>query len=87
MCGGADHLGRPLPLLLLRVGLSFCLPPQGYGPPSAQAEDPKGLLWILDEEALIQGASDSTALDRLCASFAREGVSGKEGKWGGLQWG
>ncbi|XP_015744230.1 unconventional myosin-XVIIIb [Python bivittatus] len=41
-------------------------------------EDPKGLLWILDEEALIQGSSDSQALDRLCSAFGKEGVSGEE---------
>ncbi|XP_053136129.1 unconventional myosin-XVIIIb isoform X2 [Hemicordylus capensis] len=43
--------------------------------PGGQGEDPKGLLWILDEEALIQGSSDSTALNRLCSYFVKEGLS------------
>lgn len=53
--------------------------PQTHALPGGQAEEPKGLLWILDEEALIQGSSDSTALNRLCSYFAKEGVN-KEGK-------
>uniref|UniRef100_A0A8D2LWH8 Myosin XVIIIB n=1 Tax=Varanus komodoensis TaxID=61221 RepID=A0A8D2LWH8_VARKO len=40
-----------------------------------QADGPKGLLWILDEEALIPGSSDSAAVQRLCSYFAREGLS------------
>ncbi|XP_063000028.1 unconventional myosin-XVIIIb [Elgaria multicarinata webbii] len=43
--------------------------------PGGQVEEPKGLLWILDEEALIHGSSDSTALNRLCSYFVKEGVS------------
>ncbi|XP_061459502.1 unconventional myosin-XVIIIb isoform X2 [Rhineura floridana] len=42
--------------------------------PGGQAEEPKGLLWILDEEVLIQGSSDSTAFNRLCSYFVKEGV-------------
>uniref|UniRef100_A0A8C6XLM2 Myosin XVIIIB n=1 Tax=Naja naja TaxID=35670 RepID=A0A8C6XLM2_NAJNA len=40
--------------------------------------DPQGLLWILDEEALMQGSSDSRALDRLCSAFGKEGKAGGE---------
>ncbi|ETE56785.1 Myosin-XVIIIb, partial [Ophiophagus hannah] len=43
--------------------------PHSSGGPS---EDPQGLLWILDEEALMQGSSDSRALDRLCSAFGKE---------------
>ncbi|XP_077163800.1 unconventional myosin-XVIIIb isoform X2 [Paroedura picta] len=46
---------------------------------SSKAEEPKGLLWILDEEALIHGSSDSAALDRLCSHFMKEGTH-KEGQ-------
>ncbi|XP_033030433.1 unconventional myosin-XVIIIb [Lacerta agilis] len=46
---------------------------QVHATPGGQAEDPKGLFWILDEEALIQGSSDSTALNRLCSYFVKEG--------------
>lgn len=37
------------------------------------SEGPQGLLWILDEEALMQSSSDSRALDRLCSAFRKEG--------------
>nr|XP_056715098.1 unconventional myosin-XVIIIb [Euleptes europaea] len=43
-----------------------------------QVEEPKGLLWILDEEALIHGSSDSAALDRLCSHFVKEGLHEEE---------
>ncbi|XP_054852145.1 unconventional myosin-XVIIIb isoform X2 [Eublepharis macularius] len=42
------------------------------------AEDPKGLFWILDEEALLHGSSDSGALDRLCSHFTEEGTPEEE---------
>ncbi|XP_032085222.1 unconventional myosin-XVIIIb [Thamnophis elegans] len=42
------------------------------------SEDPQGLLWILEEEALVQGSSDSRALDRLCSAFGKEGKAGGE---------
>ncbi|XP_030073885.1 unconventional myosin-XVIIIb isoform X2 [Microcaecilia unicolor] len=45
---------------------------------NGQAEESKGLLWILDEEVLIQGSSDSVALDRLCSYFENKGVVDKE---------
>ncbi|KAG8455740.1 hypothetical protein GDO86_001797, partial [Hymenochirus boettgeri] len=38
-----------------------------------QIEDKKGLLWILDEEVLIQGSSDNNVLDRLCSYFELKG--------------
>lgn len=41
--------------------------------PGGPSEGPQGLLWILDEEALVQGSSDSRALDRLCSAFEKEG--------------
>ncbi|XP_058014464.1 unconventional myosin-XVIIIb [Ahaetulla prasina] len=37
------------------------------------SEDPQGLLWILEEEALMQSSSESRALDRLCSAFGKEG--------------
>ncbi|KAM3826243.1 unconventional myosin-XVIIIb [Vipera latastei] len=40
--------------------------------PGGPSEGPQGLLWILDEEALVQGSSDSRALDRLCSAFGKE---------------
>nr|XP_032625773.1 unconventional myosin-XVIIIb [Chelonoidis abingdonii] len=47
-------------------------------PPGGQAEEPKGLLWILDEEVLIPGSSDSTVLNRLCSYFAKKGTESEE---------
>lgn len=47
--------------------------------PGGQADDPKGLFWILDEEVLIPGSGDSVVLDRLCSYFAAKGAQ-KEGK-------
>uniref|UniRef100_F6WUI3 Myosin 18b n=1 Tax=Xenopus tropicalis TaxID=8364 RepID=F6WUI3_XENTR len=40
---------------------------------SNQMEEKKGLLWILDEEVLIQGSTDSNVLDRLCSYFEMKG--------------
>ncbi|KAM4808061.1 unconventional myosin-XVIIIb [Rhinophrynus dorsalis] len=40
---------------------------------SNQMEEKKGLLWIMDEEVLIQGSTDSTVLDRLCTYFDNKG--------------
>ncbi|KAM4707086.1 unconventional myosin-XVIIIb [Discoglossus pictus] len=40
---------------------------------SNQMEEQKGLLWILDEEVLIQGSTDNTVLDRLCSYFESKG--------------
>ncbi|XP_075754995.1 unconventional myosin-XVIIIb isoform X3 [Pelodiscus sinensis] len=51
---------------------------QLHVPPGGQAEDPKGLLWILDEEVLIPGSSDSVVLDRLCSYFAKKGAESEE---------
>ncbi|XP_078410574.1 unconventional myosin-XVIIIb-like [Cetorhinus maximus] len=42
--------------------------------PSAQGEEPKGLLWILDEEVLVQGSNDAVVLDRLCSYFEKKGM-------------
>uniref|UniRef100_UPI00398F2618 unconventional myosin-XVIIIb-like isoform X2 n=1 Tax=Pristiophorus japonicus TaxID=55135 RepID=UPI00398F2618 len=47
--------------------------------PPAQEEEPKGLLWILDEEVLVPGSSDTVVLDRLCSYFEKKGM-GKEEK-------
>ncbi|KAG6933019.1 myosin XVIIIB [Chelydra serpentina] len=46
--------------------------------PGGQAEEPKGLLWILDEEVLIPGSSDSAVLNRLCSYFAKTGPASEE---------
>ncbi|XP_078521685.1 unconventional myosin-XVIIIb [Lissotriton helveticus] len=40
--------------------------------PNGQSEEPRGLLWILDEEVLIQGSNDNTVLDRLCSYFEKK---------------
>ncbi|XP_074976223.1 unconventional myosin-XVIIIb isoform X1 [Caretta caretta] len=47
-------------------------------PPGGQAEEPKGLLWILDEEVLVPGSSDSEVLNRLCSCFAKKGTASEE---------
>ncbi|XP_069788781.1 unconventional myosin-XVIIIb-like isoform X2 [Narcine bancroftii] len=46
--------------------------------PPTQEEECKGLLWILDEEALIQGSKDSVVLDRLCSYFEKKGLEKEE---------
>ncbi|XP_063769282.1 unconventional myosin-XVIIIb isoform X2 [Pseudophryne corroboree] len=40
---------------------------------SNQMEEKKGLLWILDEEVLIQGSTDSNVIDRLCSYYDIKG--------------
>ncbi|XP_070618119.1 LOW QUALITY PROTEIN: unconventional myosin-XVIIIb [Erythrolamprus reginae] len=47
-------------------------PPQLLLSSGGPSEGPRGLLWILEEEALAQGSSDSKALDRLCSAFGKE---------------
>uniref|UniRef100_A0ACB8FZP5 Uncharacterized protein n=1 Tax=Sphaerodactylus townsendi TaxID=933632 RepID=A0ACB8FZP5_9SAUR len=51
---------------------------KGHISAGGQGEEPKGLLWILDEEALIHGSSDSSALDRLCSYFVKDGLRDEE---------
>uniref|UniRef100_A0A4W3J6Y9 Myosin XVIIIB n=1 Tax=Callorhinchus milii TaxID=7868 RepID=A0A4W3J6Y9_CALMI len=46
--------------------------------PPGQAEEPRGLLWILDEEVLVQGSTDDRVLDRLCSYFESKGLDGEE---------
>ncbi|KAM8993321.1 unconventional myosin-XVIIIb [Ara ararauna] len=41
--------------------------------PGSPGSDRRGLLWILDEEALTPGSGDGTAFDRLCSYFTAEG--------------
>ncbi|XP_075070551.1 unconventional myosin-XVIIIb isoform X2 [Mixophyes fleayi] len=40
---------------------------------SNQMDEKKGLLWILDEEVLIQGSTDSNVIDRLCSYYESKG--------------
>ncbi|XP_038619395.1 unconventional myosin-XVIIIb [Tachyglossus aculeatus] len=42
-------------------------------PIGAAAEEAQGLFWLLDEEAQVEGSSDSVVLDRLCAAFGQKG--------------
>ncbi|XP_067862172.1 unconventional myosin-XVIIIb-like isoform X2 [Heptranchias perlo] len=46
--------------------------------PPSQGEEPKGLLWILDEEVLVQGSSDTVVLDRLCSYFEKKEMEKEE---------
>ncbi|GCB65004.1 hypothetical protein scyTo_0000353 [Scyliorhinus torazame] len=46
--------------------------------PSNKGEEPKGLLWILDEEVLVQGSNDAVVLDRLCSYFEKKGMGNEE---------
>ncbi|XP_057268395.1 unconventional myosin-XVIIIb [Pezoporus wallicus] len=41
--------------------------------PGSPGSDRRGLLWILDEEALTPGSGDGAAFDRLCSYFTAEG--------------
>uniref|UniRef100_A0A8C5LTT9 Myosin XVIIIB n=1 Tax=Leptobrachium leishanense TaxID=445787 RepID=A0A8C5LTT9_9ANUR len=45
---------------------------------SNQMEEKKGLLWILDEEVLIQGSRDNNVLERLCSYFEVKGDNAQE---------
>ncbi|XP_069817429.1 unconventional myosin-XVIIIb isoform X2 [Dendropsophus ebraccatus] len=40
---------------------------------SNQMEEKKGLLWILDEEVLIQGSTDDNVINRLCSYYEVKG--------------
>uniref|UniRef100_A0A8C6ZBH6 Myosin XVIIIB n=1 Tax=Nothoprocta perdicaria TaxID=30464 RepID=A0A8C6ZBH6_NOTPE len=42
--------------------------------PGSPAAGPRGLLWILDEEVLVQGSGDGAAFDRFCSYFAKTGA-------------
>ncbi|XP_038669689.1 unconventional myosin-XVIIIb-like isoform X2 [Scyliorhinus canicula] len=46
--------------------------------PSNKGEEPKGLLWILDEEVLVQGSNDAVVLNRLCSYFEKKGMGNEE---------
>uniref|UniRef100_A0A5F8GSF4 Myosin XVIIIB n=1 Tax=Monodelphis domestica TaxID=13616 RepID=A0A5F8GSF4_MONDO len=51
------------------------------GPPyqvAGQAEEPKGLLWVLDEEVRIEGSGDSAVMDRLCLAFEKKEAGADE---------
>ncbi|NXD68513.1 MY18B protein, partial [Eolophus roseicapillus] len=41
--------------------------------PGSPGSDRRGLLWILDEEALTPGSGDGAAFNRLCSYFTAEG--------------
>nr|DBA22886.1 TPA: hypothetical protein GDO54_013877 [Pyxicephalus adspersus] len=45
---------------------------------SNQMEEKKGLLWILDEEVLIQGSKDVNVLDRLCSYYEVKSEDGQD---------
>uniref|UniRef100_A0A673T4A1 Myosin XVIIIB n=1 Tax=Suricata suricatta TaxID=37032 RepID=A0A673T4A1_SURSU len=50
-------------------------------PAAGGAEEPRGLFWLLDEEVRVEGSSDGTVLERLCAAFEKKGA-GAEGTAG-----
>uniref|UniRef100_F7D683 Myosin XVIIIB n=1 Tax=Monodelphis domestica TaxID=13616 RepID=F7D683_MONDO len=45
---------------------------------AGQAEEPKGLLWVLDEEVRIEGSGDSAVMDRLCLAFEKKEAGADE---------
>ncbi|XP_012499559.1 PREDICTED: unconventional myosin-XVIIIb [Propithecus coquereli] len=47
-------------------------------PAGGGVDDAQGLFWVLDEEVRVEGSSDSTVLERLCAAFEKKGA-GAEG--------
>ncbi|XP_056677549.1 unconventional myosin-XVIIIb-like [Monodelphis domestica] len=47
-------------------------------PVAGQAEEPKGLLWVLDEEVRIEGSGDSAVMDRLCLAFEKKEAGADE---------
>ncbi|KAM9194078.1 unconventional myosin-XVIIIb [Dugong dugon] len=53
-------------------------PSQVRLPAAGHTEDTKGLFWILDEEVRVEGSSDSTVLERLCAAFEKKGAGAEE---------
>ncbi|XP_067162966.1 unconventional myosin-XVIIIb [Apteryx mantelli] len=72
-----------LPELSPRATLSIIdlNPSQPQALPGGPADGPRGLLWILDEEVLIQGSGDSAAFDRLCSYFAKTGADQEEERY------
>nr|XP_009683079.1 PREDICTED: unconventional myosin-XVIIIb [Struthio camelus australis] len=56
-------------------------PSQPQALPGGSAAGPRGLLWILDEEVLIQGSGDGAAFDRLCSYFAKTGADQDEERY------
>ncbi|XP_036593601.1 unconventional myosin-XVIIIb [Trichosurus vulpecula] len=47
-------------------------------PVAGQAEEPKGLLWVLDEEVRIEGSGDNAVMDRLCLAFEKKEAGADE---------
>ncbi|XP_016064212.1 PREDICTED: unconventional myosin-XVIIIb [Miniopterus natalensis] len=72
------HFDLPEPSPGTTVAVVDQNPSQVCLPPGGGATDARGLFWVLDEEARVQGSSDSTVLERLCAAFEKKGP-GAEG--------
>uniref|UniRef100_A0A8B9S3Y2 Myosin XVIIIB n=1 Tax=Apteryx owenii TaxID=8824 RepID=A0A8B9S3Y2_APTOW len=70
-----------LPELSPRATLSIIDLNPSQALPGGPADGPRGLLWILDEEVLIQGSGDSAAFDRLCSYFAKTGADQEEERY------
>ncbi|NXA49754.1 MY18B protein, partial [Nothocercus julius] len=72
-----------LPELSPRATLSVVdlNPSQPQALPGSPAAGPRGLLWILDEEVLVQGSGDSAAFDRFCSYFAKTGADLEEDRY------
>ncbi|XP_041084913.1 unconventional myosin-XVIIIb-like isoform X2 [Polyodon spathula] len=45
---------------------------QVKGPVAGQGDEPRGLLWVLDEEVLTPGSSEAVVLERLCNYYQRQ---------------
>ncbi|XP_060537758.1 unconventional myosin-XVIIIb-like isoform X3 [Pantherophis guttatus] len=67
-----ENIEVPFDLPELSPAATVALVDQNPSQMLLSSEGPQGLLWILDEEALMQSSSDSRALDRLSSAFGKE---------------
>lgn len=70
----ADEIGTPAPLIaLVDKASSNCVIRTSQV--DLRESDRRGLLWLLDEEAIFPGASDQSFLERLYAHYGDRGIT------------
>lgn len=68
----ADEIGTPAPLIaLIDKASSNCVVRTSQV--DLRESDRRGLLWLLDEEAIFPGATDQSFLERLYAHYGDRG--------------
>lgn len=72
----ADEIGTPAPLIaLIDKASSSCVVRTSQS--DLRESERRGLLWLLDEEAIFPGASDQSFLHRLYAHYGDRGKAGQ----------